>query len=154
MDGHRSFTFKKEFLHLKMFETTELSISGAISSSSLWRKDCGSGMESLYKCVQRVYTLAFWWNPQIFAWFLPTPFHFFFLAYLRDLSPPHPTPNYYVMHCFLCPQTLLETGCRYLSFSLTLLLGMYLMHFHFYRCFTLSDSREWIECTKTYEFLN
>ena len=60
MDGHRSFTFKKEFLYLKMLETTELSISGAISSSSWWRKDCGSGTESLYKCVQRVYTVAFW----------------------------------------------------------------------------------------------
>ena len=55
MDGHRSFTFKKGFLYLKMLETTELSISGAISSSSLWRKDCGSGMESLYKNVFKEY---------------------------------------------------------------------------------------------------
>lgn len=98
MDGHRSFTFKKGFLYLKMLETTELNISEAISSSSLWRKDCGSGMESLYECVQRVYSVAFWWNPQIFAWFLPTPFHFFFLAYLRDLIHLLPAPhNYYAM---------------------------------------------------------
>lgn len=92
MDGHRSFTFKKGFLYLKMLETTELNISEAISSSSLWRKDCGSGMESLYECVQRVYSVAFWWNPQIFAWFLPTPFHFFFpcLPQGFDSSPPRP----------------------------------------------------------------